>query len=154
MILLCLVGSTLAADDDDDGGRVLFNFENAEGAKPWQTVNDGVMGGRSDGRFKINEDKNMEFFDTLTLENNGGFASVRARGDNLALKQDDVIVARIKGDGREYNINLYSQRSSTPTDSHSRRRRMSGSKSNSPPKSLSLISEAESSQTKSLIPTK
>ena len=109
LILLCLVSSTLAADDDS--GRVLFRFDQPESAKPWQTVNDGVMGGRSDGRFKINEDKIMEFFGTLSLENNGGFASVRVRGDNLALQQDDVIVARIKGDGREYNINLYSQRS-------------------------------------------
>ncbi len=67
------------------------------------------MGGRSDGRFKINEDKNMEFFGTLSLENNGGFASVRARGGNLALEEDDVIVARVRGDGREYTVNVYTQ---------------------------------------------
>ena len=90
--------------------RFLFRFDQPESAKQWQSVNDGVMGGRSDGRFRISEDKTMEFFGTLSLENNGGFASVRARGGNLALKQDDVIVARIRGDGREYNINLYSQR--------------------------------------------
>jgi monofunctional biosynthetic peptidoglycan transglycosylase len=68
------------------------------------------MGGRSDGRFKINEDKNMEFFGTLSLENNGGFASVRARGSNLGLEKGDSIVARVRGDGREYSLNLY-----TPT---------------------------------------
>ena len=90
--------------------RFLFRFDQPESSKQWQSVNDGVMGGRSDGRFGISEDKTMEFFGTLSLENNGGFASVRARGGNLALKQDDVIVARIRGDGREYNINLYSQR--------------------------------------------
>lgn len=89
--------------------RILFSFDKADSAKPWQTVNDGVMGGRSDGRFKINEDKNMEFFGTLSLENNGGFASVRARGGNLALKKDDVIVARVKGNGREYKFNIYDQ---------------------------------------------
>ena len=48
------------------------------------------MGGRSDGRFKINDDKNMEFFGTLSLENNGGFASVRARGAKLGLEKGDV----------------------------------------------------------------
>lgn len=90
--------------------RFLFRFDQPESSKQWQSVNDGVMGGRSDGRFRISEDKTMEFFGTLSLENNGGFASVRARGGHLALKQDDVIVARIRGDGREYNINLYSQR--------------------------------------------
>jgi hypothetical protein len=89
--------------------RMLFRFDKPDSAKPWQTVNDGVMGGRSVGRFKINEAKNMEFFGTLSLENNGGFASVRARGGNFALKKDDVIVARVRGDGREYTLNLYAQ---------------------------------------------
>lgn len=64
-------------------------------------------GGRSDGRFKVNEDKNMEFYGTHSLENNGGFASVRARGTKLGLENDDVIFARVRGDGREYNFNLY-----------------------------------------------
>lgn len=104
-MLFVLVTESMATGQD----RTLFGFDKPESATPWQTVNDGVMGGRSDGRFKINEDKNMEFFGTLSLENNGGFASVRARGGNLALKQGDVIVARVRGDGREYSINLYSQ---------------------------------------------
>jgi len=107
LLSLVLVGSPLMAKD---GGRVLFKFDDPDAAKPWQTVNDGVMGGRSNGRFKINDDKKMEFFGTLSLENNGGFASVRARGVDLGLANDDVIVARVRGDGREYNFNLYSQR--------------------------------------------
>lgn len=102
-----LLSSTVITNADE---RVLFRFDQPESVKPWQTVNDGVMGGRSDGRFKINEEKKMEFFGTLSLENNGGFASVRARDGNLALKKDDVIVARVKGDGREYKFNVYAQR--------------------------------------------
>jgi len=89
------------------GGRILFSFDNSDAAAQWQTTNDGVMGGRSDGRFRINEDNNMEFFGTLSLENNGGFASVRARGSNLGLQAGDSIVARVRGDGREYSLNLY-----------------------------------------------
>ena len=104
-LMLALLSLKANAED-----RVLFSFDQPESAKPWQTVNDGVMGGRSVGRFRINDDKKMEFFGTLSLENNGGFASVRARGGNLALKKDDVIVARVKGDGREYKFNVYAQR--------------------------------------------
>jgi monofunctional biosynthetic peptidoglycan transglycosylase len=89
---------------------MLFAFEDADAAAQWRTTNDGVMGGRSDGRFKINEYGNMEFFGTLSLENNGGFASVRARGTSLGLEGGDSIVARVRGDGREYSLNLY-----TPT---------------------------------------
>jgi monofunctional biosynthetic peptidoglycan transglycosylase len=41
------------------------------------------------------------------LENNGGFASVRSRPKKLGLEAGDAIIARIKGDGREYTLNLY-----------------------------------------------
>ena len=88
----------------------MFAFDKPAAANQWGTTNDGVMGGRSDGRFKINEDNNLEFFGTLSLENNGGFASVRSRGSNLGLQKGDAIVVRVRGDGREYNLNLYTPR--------------------------------------------
>ncbi len=105
-ILLSLT-PVLKANAED---RILFKFDNPEAAKPWQTVNDGVMGGRSDGRFRINDDNKLEFFGTLSLENNGGFASVRARGIGLGLEKSDSIIARVRGDGREYNFDLYAER--------------------------------------------
>ena len=107
LLVFVLTVSPLLADDKD---RMLLSFDKAEASKSWQTVNDGVMGGRSVGRFKLNADKKLEFFGTLSLENNGGFASVRARGGKLGLKKGDSIVARVRGDGREYNFNLYAQR--------------------------------------------
>jgi len=39
-------------------------------------VNDGVMGGVPDGRFRVTERQTLECYGTLSLENNGGFASV------------------------------------------------------------------------------
>lgn len=107
--VLLVFAFTATASIANAEDRVLFQFDQPQAAKPWQTVNDGVMGGRSVGRFKINDDQKMEFFGTLSLENNGGFASVRARSGNLGLKKSDVIVARIKGDGREYKFNVYAQ---------------------------------------------
>lgn len=91
--------------------RILFRFDQPESAKLWQTVNDSVMGGRSVGRFKINDDKKMEFFGTLSLENNGGFASVRSRESKLGLEKDDPIVIRVRGDGRDYTFRLNVPRS-------------------------------------------
>jgi len=84
----------------------LFDFTGADAEKEWQTVNDGVMGGVSEGKFKLTEQKTMEFFGTLSLENNGGFASVRTRSKKLGLEQGDTLVAKVRGDGREYMMNL------------------------------------------------
>ena len=85
----------------------LFDFTEADPAKQWQTVNDGVMGGVSEGKFKITDTKTMEFFGTLSLENNGGFASVRTKAKKLSLEKGDTLVAKIRGDGRQYMLNLY-----------------------------------------------
>ncbi len=102
LVISLLVSPTLAEEET----RTLFSFDTPESAERWQTVNDGVMGGRSDGRFKINQ-QHLDFYGRLSLENNGGFASVRYRGTNLGLKEGDSIVARVRGDGREYSLNLY-----------------------------------------------
>jgi monofunctional biosynthetic peptidoglycan transglycosylase len=85
----------------------LFAFASPDAAAAWQAVNDGVMGGVSDGRFRITERQTMEFYGTLSLENNGGFASVRSRPRRLELQAGDTLVARVRGDGREYQLNLY-----------------------------------------------
>ncbi|WP_197440971.1 CIA30 family protein [Thalassoglobus neptunius] len=86
---------------------MLFDFDADDAVKTWQTVNDGVMGGRSVGQFKITEDNTMQFFGTLSLENNGGFASVRTRATNLNLTEGEELILRVRGDGRRYSMNLY-----------------------------------------------
>lgn len=102
--LLILMGSFVMAEDTL---IPLFDFTEADAAKQWQTVNDGVMGGVSEGKFKITDAKTMEFFGTLSLENNGGFASVRTKAKKLSLEKGDTLVVKVRGDGREYMLNLY-----------------------------------------------
>jgi len=105
--LACWMVATLMAEESQ---RTLFDFSGADAAKEWQAVNDGVMGGVSDGRFKITDAKTMEFFGTLSLANNGGFASVRTKPKNLGIEEGDALVAKVRGDGREYMLNLYPNR--------------------------------------------
>ena len=102
--LLLILGSSVMAEDTP---KTVFDFSGADAAKEWQTVNDGVMGGVSDGKFKITGTKTLEFYGTLSLENNGGFASVRSKAKKLGLEKGDVLVARVRGDGRDYSMNLY-----------------------------------------------
>ena len=92
---LVLMGSFVMAED---APIPLFDFAGAEAAKEWQTVNDGVMGGVSKGEFRITDDKTLEFFGKLSLENNGGFTSVRTKGKKLALEKGDTLVAKVRGD--------------------------------------------------------
>ena len=102
--LLILMGSLVMAEETP---QTLFDFTGADAAKEWQNVNDGVMGGISEGKFKITDTKTLEFFGTLSLENNGGFASVRTKAKKLGLEKGDTVVAKVRGDGREYTLNLY-----------------------------------------------
>src|SRR5680860_1585757 len=55
----------------------LFDFsENSESAR-WQVVNDGVMGGLSQATLKVGENGTALFTGRVSLENNGGFSSLR-----------------------------------------------------------------------------
>jgi len=87
----------------------VLDFAGPAAAEQWQAVNDGVMGGVSEGRFTITDDKTLQFSGTLSLENNGGFASVRTKPMALGIKAGDTLVVRVKGDGREYVLNIYTK---------------------------------------------
>jgi monofunctional biosynthetic peptidoglycan transglycosylase len=90
----------------------LFQFRQASDVAGWQIVNDGVMGGRSTSQATLAKTESgevaMRFSGTLSLENNGGFASVRSRPlAPLGLESGDTILLRVRGDGRRYTFNLY-----------------------------------------------
>jgi NADH dehydrogenase [ubiquinone] 1 alpha subcomplex assembly factor 1 len=103
-LALFALGPSLMADDTP---KVLFDFAGADASKEWQTVNDGVMGGVSEGKVNITDNKTLAFYGTLSLENNGGFASVRTKAKKLGLEKGDVLLVRLRGDGREYSMNLH-----------------------------------------------
>jgi NADH dehydrogenase [ubiquinone] 1 alpha subcomplex assembly factor 1 len=105
-LLLVLVTSAMA----NDPPQPLFDFTTPDAAKDWQTVNDGVMGGVSTGTFKITQRQTLEFSGTLSLANNGGFASVRTKPKPLGLRPGDSLIVKVKGDGRDYTLNLYLDR--------------------------------------------
>lgn len=94
----------------DEQRKTLFNFDTPETGKAWVNINDNVMGGVSDGKFKITPEKTLLFYGNLSLDNNGGFASVRSLPAKLGLKRTDSISFKAKGDGREYTINLYTNK--------------------------------------------
>ena len=85
--------------------KLLQEFAGAAGEPEWVAVNDGVMGGLSQGGATI-KDGLLLFSGTLSLENNGGFSSVRTRDTRHDLGTAEAVVLRVKGDGRVYQLRL------------------------------------------------
>ena len=83
----------------------LFEFSGAADEPGWTAVNDGVMGGVSRGGAKL-ADGSLHFRGVLSLENNGGFSSIRSGGPTRDLSAANVIVLRVRGDGRTYRLQL------------------------------------------------
>ena len=71
---------------------------------PWQAINDGVMGGISTGRM-VESAAGLRFEGELSLENNGGFASVRRLVD-ADLSETAGVRLELRGDGRSYQFRL------------------------------------------------
>ena len=88
------------------------------GKLDWRIVDDGVMGGLSQGKREISKDGILRFFGTLSLENNGGFSSLRTGDVKLDLSGAEGVILRVKGDGRTYQLRF-------STDAEYRGREMS-----------------------------
>ncbi|GAA3515847.1 CIA30 family protein [Aquimarina addita] len=82
----------------------LINFTKQSTLSDWNVVNDGVMGGRSQGEFYINQEGHATFTGFVSLENSGGFTSVRHRFQTLKTNTYDKINIRLKGDGNRYQF--------------------------------------------------
>ena len=92
-----------------DASRTVFTFDDAGEVRRWFTVLDGVMGGRSTGRIAAG-DGSLVFDGATSLENNGGFSSMRVDLDEGRFDGFDAVKLRVKGDGREYRLGAKSGR--------------------------------------------
>ncbi|MCA0153392.1 CIA30 family protein [Winogradskyella vincentii] len=84
----------------------IFDFNENSSLTNWNIVDDVVMGGRSDGKFRINNGGHGEFFGKVSLENNGGFSSVRYNFKKIDSHNYSKFVLRIKGDGKNYQFRV------------------------------------------------
>ena len=84
----------------------IFDFQETSDISNWFVVEDRVMGGESTARFFINESGHAQFQGNVSLENNGGFASVRYDMSALKVNESGVISIRLKGDGKNYQFRV------------------------------------------------
>lgn len=69
----------------------------------WFCVNDTVMGGVSQSNVQQSDD-GVVFSGTLSLEQNGGFTSIRSQPSELSLDGTTGFRLRLRGDGRTYDF--------------------------------------------------
>ena len=86
--------------------HIIFDFNKNSSISNWIVVDDVVMGGRSYGNFQLNNDGKGVFSGKISLDNNGGFSSVRYGFNKLNIEKFKSIVLKIKGDGKNYQFRI------------------------------------------------
>lgn len=85
---------------------VIFDFDTDSSLDDWYVVNDGVMGGLSQGNLNINKKGHAVFEGKVSLDNNGGFTSIRHNFEQKEVTGKTKAVLRIKGDGKSYQFRV------------------------------------------------
>ncbi|WP_339723715.1 CIA30 family protein [uncultured Paraglaciecola sp.] len=85
--------------------QMKIDFSDPQELLYWYRVNDSVMGGVSQSNLRLEDDQTY-FEGNLSLENNGGFASVRRVGPLSLGSGNKPILLEINGDGRIYQLRL------------------------------------------------
>lgn len=93
-----------------DTSSVIFDFSNNEDFKNWYVVDDGVMGGLSQGSFAPTEAGHALYSGTVRTENNGGFSSVRYSFKTKDVSGYSTVKLRLKGDGKSYQFRIKADR--------------------------------------------
>lgn len=86
--------------------KTIYDFDETSRINEWQIINDGVMGGVSEGNIHLNELGNGVFSGLVSTENNGGFSSLRYRFESLKATGLNRLVIRVKGDGKRYQFRI------------------------------------------------
>jgi NADH dehydrogenase [ubiquinone] 1 alpha subcomplex assembly factor 1 len=84
----------------------LFSFTDDSVVAKWSATDDRVMGGVSRSRLRFDPKGYAVFEGVMSLEQNGGFASVRADSMPPPLEKITRYVVEVRGDGKRYKLNL------------------------------------------------
>lgn len=90
---------------------LIFDFSKNATIQDWIIVDDVVMGGESSSTFQLNSEGHGVFEGNISLDNNGGFSSVRYRFSKKQLKQYTRVLLRVQGDGKQYQFRIKSNSS-------------------------------------------
>ncbi len=99
---------TLFISSIDHEPKRIFDLPDIRDLEDWYILDDGVMGGLSEGQFQLHDDGYGIFSGDVSLENNGGFSSVRYNMGKTKIMGYKTCVFRVKGDGKRYQLRMKS----------------------------------------------
>jgi|TARA_B110000037_G_C17082758_1_gene490674 hypothetical protein len=82
-----------------------IDFGQNTGGQDWIIVNDSVMGGLSKSKVTFTEN-GLVFKGTLSLQNNGGFASIRSGKGKFDLSKYTTVKIKFRSAGRDFSLLL------------------------------------------------
>jgi NADH dehydrogenase [ubiquinone] 1 alpha subcomplex assembly factor 1 len=86
--------------------RVLFDFTDPNATNAWRAIDDRVMGGVSRSTLRQDPAGHAVFEGTLSLERNGGFASVRSSPEERGLHGALTCLIELRGDNKQFKLSL------------------------------------------------
>lgn len=87
-------------------GLLIFDFGSTADWSAWEIENDTVMGGVSTSKLNRSKEGHAVFTGTVSLENNGGFASMQYHFSPMTISGYTKAVIRLKGDGKDYQFRI------------------------------------------------
>lgn len=106
LLALLLTAMAVGSAEGQEVTRMTVLEFTPAAVEAWYVVNDGVMGGISSSQMR-HEGENVGVFEgNLSLENNGGFASVRTQIPEGTLAGASTLILTVRGDGKRYQLRL------------------------------------------------
>ncbi len=86
--------------------KTLFDFSDSTAANAWHAIDDRVMGGISRSSLRHYPRGHAVFEGTVSLERNGGFASVRSSPGERGLPGASACLIELRGDNKQFKLSL------------------------------------------------
>lgn len=86
--------------------NMILDFTEIPAVSTWEAIDDRIMGGCSQSRPEYVDKVGLRFSGTVSLENNGGFASIRSNSSIYNLGKYAGLRLRLRGDGKTYKLSL------------------------------------------------
>jgi NADH dehydrogenase [ubiquinone] 1 alpha subcomplex assembly factor 1 len=86
--------------------RLLFDFSDPAIVHSWSPIDDRVMGGISSSTLQYDPAGHAVFNGTVSLERNGGFASVRSSPAARGLPGAAACMVELRGESKQFKLSL------------------------------------------------